>query len=361
MQTHPSSLPSRAAKCILGALAAAALLAGCSNGSASQYAPHGNAAAGATRFLHDGHVLSTSVLSPEALAKFRPGGKPGFAARALQPATRGSYGIFVSDAYANQIYVFSYPRVKYLGTLPQPPEGFSEPQGLCSDGSGNLFVANTSNSTIDEYRDLKFVQALSDPKEYPVGCAVDPKSNTLAASNIISTSGGQGGISLYANETGTAQQLIDPNMYEVYFLGYYADTGRLFYSGDDTNFYPALSSYSNGKFKIVPLKGATLGFAGTVTYSTATRSLAVGDQDTFYGPTFYHVKSNGKVTGSTVLACESGYCDVVQASLKGHRLFALGGEGIGVFDYPAGGNPIKTILCSFEQPIGTAFALLRIK
>ena len=72
MQTHPSPLPSRAAKCILGALAAAALLAGCSNGSASQYAPHGNAAAGATRFLHDGHVLSTSVLSPEALAKFRP-------------------------------------------------------------------------------------------------------------------------------------------------------------------------------------------------------------------------------------------------------------------------------------------------
>ncbi|MEO7202653.1 MAG: hypothetical protein ABI431_07450, partial [Candidatus Tumulicola sp.] len=56
--------------------------------------------------------------------------------------------------------------------------------------------------------------------------------------------------------------------------------------------------------------GVTLSFPGTVAWANKTKSLAIGGQGTSTVPTFYHVKANGKVTGSTVLACQSGYCDV---------------------------------------------------
>src|SRR6202000_1837906 len=154
--------------------------------------------------------------------------------------------------YADQVYVFAFPSASYIGTLPQPKEGFSEPQGLCSDAKGNVFVANTSNSTVDEYTQGQFVKALPDAGMYPVGCSVDPQSNTLAVANIISTSGGQGGLTLYANASGDGEQLTDPSMYEVYFMSYYAKPGNLYYSGDDASFNPAFDSYRNGQF--VPFK-----------------------------------------------------------------------------------------------------------
>jgi hypothetical protein len=351
----------QSAKYALGVAAAAALLAGCSSGATSSFAPAaGGSAAGAAKFVHNGHVLSTSVLSPKAQARLAGQIKvSNLQVKPLSKVAKGTQEIFISDAYADQVYVFTSAG-SYVGTLPQPTEGFSEPQGLCSDTKGNLFVSNTANSTVDQYAGGKFKAALSDPGYYPVSCAVDPKTNTLAVGNIISTSGGQGGITLYANETGTGTQKTDPNMYEVYFTGYYAKTGNLYYSGDNIDFYPALSSYSNkGKFKLVTLKGATLGFAGTVTYSTATKSLAVGDQDTFSSPTFYHVKGNGNVTGQTVTNCPSGDCDIVQATVHGKTLIGADAAAITaeIFPWPAGGNATKTLTgASFEQPLGTAEA-----
>jgi len=351
----------QSAKYALGVAAAAALLAGCSSGATSSFAPAaGGSAAGAAKFVHNGHQLSTSVLSPKAAARLA--GKiqvSNLQVKPLEKVAAGTPEIFISDAYAEQVYVFKTTGA-YIGTLPQPTEGFSEPQGLCSDSKGNVFVSNTSNSTIDEYTGGKFKAALSDPGYYPVSCSVDPKTNTLAAGNIISTSGGQGGIALFANESGSATQKTDPNMYEVYFTGYYAKTGNLYYSGDNIDFYPAVSSYTNkGKFKLITLKGATLGFAGTVQYSGATTSLAVGDQDTFYGPTFYHVKGNGNVTGQTVLTCSSGFCDIVQAWIHGKTIIGPDASSVSasIFPWPAGGNASKTLSgASFEQPIGSTQA-----
>ncbi|MEO7201706.1 MAG: hypothetical protein ABIZ82_03840, partial [Candidatus Tumulicola sp.] len=58
---------------------------------------------------------------------------------------------WISDAGDNVVQIFTFPSGTYLGSAPGPPEGFSEPQGMCSDKNGNVFVANTENSKIDEY------------------------------------------------------------------------------------------------------------------------------------------------------------------------------------------------------------------
>ncbi len=134
--------------------------------------------------------------------------------------------MLISDYGFNQVYVFKYPSGQYVGTLPEPKEGFAQVDGLCSDNNGNIFVTNTGHSTIDKYTSGAFVKALQDPGMSPVGCSVDPTTNTLAVDNLYSTSYGQGGISLYAKESGSPRQLFDPDMYEAYFSAYFGENWR---------------------------------------------------------------------------------------------------------------------------------------
>jgi hypothetical protein len=344
----------QSAKYILGVAAAAALLAGCSSGSTSSFGPSGGpTATGATKVLQNGHVISNSILDPKVkirksdLKKSHP----------LHGKINARVKTFwISDSGDNVVQIYSYPSGTYIGEAPQPPEGFSEPQGMCSDTNGNVFIANTSMSTIDEYAPSgTFTQALSDPGQFPAGCSVDPVSGTLAVSNIVSTSDNAGGISLYANASGAPQQLTDPNMFEVFFISYLGKTGQLYYSGFNNSFYTAISSYIGGNFALLNISGATIGFPGTVSNAFKTKTLAIGDQDTFYGPTFYQVTSSGSVTGSTVLSCPSGECDVVQATTKGNKIVAPDAESLDatVNPYPAGGDALVTV-SGFGQPIGSA-------
>jgi DNA-binding beta-propeller fold protein YncE len=341
-------------KHVLSIAAAAALLAGCSNAAISQLAPAANSRLGAAGITHHGHVFTTSVLNPkfprrESNTQLRTHPLHGKIAANVKT-------LWLSDSGDNDIQIYTFPTGTYIGTAPPPPEGFSEPQGMCSDKAGDVFVANTNKSTIDEYAgNGTFMQALSDPGEFPVGCGVDPASGTLAVSNIISTSDNAGGISLYKNASGSPRQLTDPNMFEIYFIAYYGSTGKLYYSGFDNSFDAAISSYANGTFKILTLNGATIDFPGTVAWANKTKSLAIGDQDTFSGPTFYHVKANGNVTGSTVLACQSSSCDVPQATVKGKYIVA----GTGVFAYPAGGDPLFIIRNSLDEEIGSAVSVVK--
>jgi hypothetical protein len=345
----------QSAKYILGVAAAAALLAGCSSGStSSSFAPaSAPTVGGASKLMHNGHVISTSVLDPKIQVRKSNGMHMHPLHGKIDARTKT---FWISDAVNNDVEVFGYPSGTAMGTLAAPPEGFSEPQGMCSDKNGNVFVANTNNSTIDEYApDGSFTQALSDPNEFPAGCAVDPKSGTLAVSNIISTSDNAGGISLYTNATGTPQQLTDPNMFEVFFPAYLGKTGNLYYSGFNNSFYAAVSSYIGGNFALLNISGATIGFPGTVSNAFKTGTLAIGDQDTFYGPTFYQVTAAGNVTGTTVISCPSGDCDVVQATVKGNKIVApdAGSIDATVNPYPAGGDALVTVT-GFGQPIGSA-------
>ncbi len=345
--------PAQSAKHGLSIAAAAALLAGCSSAT-SQLAPAANSVAGATGITRNGHVFTTSILDPKVAIRKSDLSKSHPLRGKIDSRTKT---FWISDAGDNVVQVFSYPSGTYMGALSAPPEGFSEPQGMCSDKNGNVFIANTENSKIDEYAgNGTFMQALSDPGEYPSGCAVDPSSGTLAVSNIISTSDNAGGISLYANASGKPQQLTDPNMFEVFFIAYYGSTGKLYYSGFNNSFYGAISSYVKGNFKPFILEGYTIGFAGTVAWAYKTKSLLIGAQ----GATLLQVRANGKVIGTTTLSCPSGYCDVVQATVNGKYLIAPDAESLdaSVFPYPAGGNALVTVT-GFGQPIGSAVSSVK--
>ena len=94
--------------------------------------------------------------------------------------------LFITDAFGGSsftgaVYAFDYVTGASLGQVAAPPEGFLEVQGACSDTSGNVYFANTEESTVDEYtHNGSFVQAIADPGNYPVGCAYDKKTGDLA-------------------------------------------------------------------------------------------------------------------------------------------------------------------------------------
>jgi hypothetical protein len=348
------------AKQILGIAATAALLGGC-NGTATQPRPE-LSTVGASAAIHNGNAASTLVVNP----KFA--GRKANALLHLRPL-RGKIAantktFWISDAINNVVQVFSYPSGTYLGTAPTPPEGFSEPQGMCSDKSGDVFVANSNEQTIDEYSGMgRFLHALSNPGEYPVGCSVDPSSGTLAVSNIYANNG-PGGISLYQKASGSPQQLTDPNLYQVYFIAYYGRTGKLYYSGFDNSYYASLGSYIKGKFRKFTMKDKSIEFPGTVAYADYTKSLVIGDQGTA-SPTFYQVKDNGNVIGTTVLACP-GNCDIAQATVEGEKLIGPDVQVDGsiansasIYPYPVGGQALVTVTAGFSEPTGSAVSIFK--
>jgi hypothetical protein len=59
--------------------------------------------------------------------------------------------IYVADGFANQVLIYpaGNPNPSPIGALTY---GISEPEGMWVDGSGDLFVANTGNNTVEAFR-----------------------------------------------------------------------------------------------------------------------------------------------------------------------------------------------------------------
>ena len=106
------------------------------------------------------------------------------------------------------------------------------------------------------------------------------------------------------------------------------------------------------------IHGAPVGFPGTVQWSAQTKTMVVGDQDSFSAPTFYWVDDLGNVVGRTILQCdqESDFCDIVQAAIKGSGIVGPDAISLGAarFPFSAGGAPVLNYGAPFEQPIGSA-------
>lgn len=350
---------SNSAKYVIGVSAAVALLAGCTGNGGSGLTPTGNSMAPSAHKMGANHKVSQQMtlvvphnIKPDLSRKIRNEHvmKPNCCA--LQKT------VFITDAlggssFAGAVYAFDYVTGASLGQLAQPPEGFLEPQGACSDTSGNVYIANTEESTVDEYSHSgTFITAISDPGQFPVGCAYDKSSGNLAILNIIDTSGGPGSVTV------NGQNYFPSNMYRVYFGGYMGKSGVLYVSGQDSSGFFQYDSFSGGSFTNVGVHGASVGFPGTVAWSAKTMWMNVGDQDTFSAPTFYQVDASGNVQGSTVTECTqfSDFCDIVQAAIKGPGLVGPDAGLISAnrFNYPAGGAPTLNYPADYVQPIGSA-------
>jgi len=352
---------SRTGQHALGTVVAVALLAGCSGTGESQSSTPTSglnpASVGGHGLAVQSLHLGASYTSVKAPKLHRDTGKshvsPG--AKAVPRL------LFISDIGTDDVYIFSLPAMAVMGTL----TGFSEPQGMCTDKAGNIWITNTGTLQIYQYsRTGTLLKTLSDPNGDPVGCAVYKANGDLAVTNIFNNSG-PATVEVYANATGTPTAYNNASQSENFFDAY-DNQGNLYVDGFDNSGF-SLSVLPNGSSTMSTIHitgGGTISFPGSVNWKPAT-GLVVGDQQCRSGSCLNAVSisgNTGPITGSTPLFnSNGGACDVDQATISPFGKFFAGGCTAGSpptadrWAYPAGGTPTN-YSTKVEEPIGTAIS-----
>ena len=184
--------------------------------------------------------------------------------------------LYVSDYDESVLNVYSYPKLKMVGQI----TGLSNPDGVCSDKKGNIWVDNNTGANLVEYKHggTSPIATVSDSNNYPVGCSVDPTTGNLAASNIFTFSGGQGSVAVYKGASGSPTLYTDPDFIYVYFCGY-DNKGNLFIDGVNSGFGFEFAELAKGSssLKTISLSGGTVTFPGNIRWDG--KNVAVGDQE----------------------------------------------------------------------------------
>jgi len=336
--------------------ALAAILSACSGSQPSSPAPSAR--------LNGASVALSAPLHPHYAGKL-------WIAPDIDRVTRL---LFVSDADNNEVYVLTLPDLTPKATL----TGFSEPQGMCADSSGNIWIANMGTSEMFLYsRTGTFIRMLIDDHGFPVGCAIEPKTGDLAVFDIYMGEGNRPGqILTYRNASGTPEVLTIPGFFFYYFGGYDSH-GNLFVDGRYAGPGPfVLGEVPKGASSgnQIMVTGGEIYFPGFVQWYGPGNYLAVDDQLCGNQMTacIYHLTisgSTGTIVGSTMLKNYQGepVCDVVEGVIVASRQTYLAGSvndycGTGTSNadrwaYPAGGSPLNyNNSLGLESPIGAAIS-----
>lgn len=360
-----------------GALAAALFLGGCND--AAIQSPGSDPGRSST-LLNAGvrNLASRLSLAAAPLRDLRAERRPSW----IRANGRQAPQLWVSDSANGEVYIMTMPALKVTGVL----TGFSEPQGLCVDKKGNVWVVATLGQQISEYsRAGKLLGSIKDPSGYPAACAVDLRTGDLAVTNVISSiSPYQAGkLLIFKHAAGTPKTYTLGNLFEYFFLGY-DPRGNLFLDGCDTalcldggTFQLAELPKHGSSLQPVAISGGTIYFPAFVEWYSKGDNLLVGDQECagrVLSACVYQVAISGSVgtiKASTTFHTATGgtACDVPSAALTESERSLAGGDnepsasecpsyttsGTYVWKFPAGGNSIHSNLTSGPTyPVGAA-------
>jgi hypothetical protein len=269
--------------------------------------------------------------------------------------------LYVSDAQAFEVYVYTFPDLKLEGIL----TGFDRPEGECSDSKGDVWITNDQNESIFRYRHggTRAVEVLTDPIGYPAGCAIDPRTGDLAVTNLFDFSG-NGGVLIYKKAAGTPRPYTNPSQ-SYYYLDSYDDKGDLYVSGKSSTGSYTLSVLARGKHSMstVSVSGPKIIVPGTVQWTGS--SLLLGDQHCDHANTscLYEAVVSGRRARITRKISLTGSCDVAQVAFEKGRIaggdyWRCGGAGhntTDVWTYPRGGRPIKAVT-GIRAPVGATIS-----
>jgi SMP-30/Gluconolactonase/LRE-like region len=348
------SIPTLSLRTVTGVAIAAILaqpLAGCSGASSS---------------------LPTTPASPSSVHFDVPAAAnaKGSAAQRVSPDKSGQK-LFVADAFNSKIYVFnaatkvSNPPVQYTIV-----NGISAPNGIATDASGNLWVANLASNTVTEYAKNSTSPefTISNGMNGPVDVKVDGFGNVYVAMNG-EFSGGVNTIVEY--QAGTANPiytwnvpaskmqitgiaLINPNVkngtsvyaLESQFNGSSAVGGLLScFPGPYNEVCTQLTNYAYGQtggiaiasegnkpFEFLAVDQYLPGIDETASYPPSVKRLISGGT-----PEFVTLNAKGK----RLFVADRFYGQVEEYSFpKGKKLYTFGVSGktglYGVATYPSG-------------------------
>jgi len=243
--------------------------------------------------------------------------------------------LYVSNFYGADTLVFTYPSGKLVGRFPL--DGTVD----CASASPGDFWA----SGTDEM--LEYAHGGKTPIETLSGasgeCAVDPTTGDLAVTVL-----GAGDVVVFRGGSGSGTTFYD-GLDSSYFDGY-DDKGDLFVDGiTSSDTYGVVELPKGGStFESIALS-RSLEFPGGMQWYD--KYLAVEDQEAHVIYHFAIHGTNAKEIGATELG---GSSDVVQFYIQ--KPYVVGAdfpnEDVDLWDYPAGGSPVKVFTGPFDGPAG---------
>ena len=331
----------------LSVLAAAALLSGC-NGSGGSQSSGLTPSSGMTS-----HALNPSdtFVGVKWIGNVRSDRQQSWISPDVQRAPRL---LFVSDTATDDVDIFTIPDMTLKGTI----TGFNQPQGECSDKHGNVYVADTQATQVEEYsRAGTLLNTYPDTSGYPVGCAVNPLNGDLAVANVSGFSG-RGQVLIFTNPLARPTSLINRAQVSYFFLGYDIH-GDLWVDGRDKLKNYILSACGRSLCHTVKLSGGKIYFPGAVQWDQKEYSWVLFDQrcGNNAAACSYWVSGSGVLGQATNYQRYNGgpVCDMIQGVVAayGKRYTAgsdyeypgcayAGNSTVNRWQYPAGGAPTNS-------------------
>ena len=351
-------------RCALSVCASAILLAACGGSQSAALSPRSmtNAITNGARPLGYG-PLDASIMVQ------RPGAAhPDHHRSWVSPdAKRAKQILFVSDRGHDDVYMYSLPQMKLIGTL----TGFSDPAYMCSDTKGNVYLANPVSAQVFRISHAGLITAkYEDLYGYPVGCGYDAATGHLAVTNVYDFSGpGQVLVFDSANPSKPPTVLSNPNQYYYNFVGY-DPKSILWVSGRDVFGNYMVSSCGPSSCGNVYLYDGTLYYPGAVQWNPLSNNWVLFDQECGdeYAACSYPVLAGDILGAPTIYKNYEGgsVCDMAQGVLDSKATFVAGADyefcanassSFSRWPYAAGGTPTKyRTTDAYSVPVGAAIS-----
>ena len=258
----------------------------------------------------------------------------------MLPGTKREDLLYVADA--RLVRVYALPKAKLVGTL-KVSDG---PDGECSSAStGDIFIVE--GPTIVEYAHggTTPIETLNESGDDAWSCAVDATTGNLAVTNVVDPLE----VSIFPGATGPPTNYDLPGMALAYDC-VYDDSGDLFVAGLTSPGYAfALDELKKGSSSLFTVGLKNIGKTSASAYAglawDSKYVVLASDTDA------YRYKIHGGVgtpEGATVF---KGASEVYGMWLGLNEIIVPsdGTENVLFYEYPAGGNPTKTIT-GFSQP-----------
>lgn len=250
--------------------------------------------------------------------------------------------IYVAGIFPDSVSVYSW-NGKLLKTL----KISYSPRGLCSDKNGDLYVVDAAGAKIVEYaaEGSRRIRALKDPGQTPAACSVDPNTGNLAVTNSKATSGGTGSVAIYAEATGKPKLYTNSSLTIASYCGY-DDKSDLFVDGVVGQPYPGnvwFGELPAGQNSLLRIKvDQKIEEPGEVQWIAPYVTIGALIFDTIYRLSVSGEKA--KVTGKTKLKGAEAVNSWIQGTkvIAGTIIFSSVPGKVEVWNYPAGGKPIKS-------------------
>jgi hypothetical protein len=262
----------------------------------------------------------------------------------------------------SQVSVYTYPGGRHVGYL-----GAQDAGGLCSDAAGDVFVVQLDREDIAEYAHGGTVPiaTLDDSYNNPNGCAVDPTTGNLAVAGGDFFYGASANVALFPNAMGSPTVYYDSDDLTFSWCTY-DDQGNLFANGrtfhhDESGI--AELPVGGSTFSQITVENANVHGGGSLQWDG--NYLAVtkihGGAKKSEPAAIYQLQISGQ-NGSVVNTVELQGSHVSDRSgwitqqfwVHNHTVISPRNTGnrVGLWEYPAGGDPIRSNVRVNETALG---------